>query len=270
MVPHRLDRNVCACLHRVRRGGELCAASRRAGLSGRHRAPRRSSSQLRKPGRCGFILCNGRPPTVHDGRMVCRGRCAGCRGARRLPHRRTRLPTGRHPGRPGPGCGTQDSAPPASRPLGATRFGAVDMVGNVAEMVADEETVLGGRRSAPGPAADSSRWSSLPVVRSATSASDAAATSQPALEGAGAEGSGRTERLVGRLGRRRVQVGSGRGQEPGAVPHGVDLRWSRTPVRVHTASRAWRMRRAGRRQAPPVFRKKLACSLMAAPPMRIP
>jgi len=51
----------------------------------------------------------------------------------------------------GPGCGEEDTAPLASRPLGASRFGAVDIVGNVAEMTGDGDRVLGGSwRSAPG------------------------------------------------------------------------------------------------------------------------
>ena len=92
----------------------------------------------------------------------------------------------------GPGCGTQDSAALASRPLGATRFGAVDMVGNVAEMVAAEETVLGGSwRSAPG---SSGGLVSLEFV-AGRPVSDVGFRCcrdlpQPVPEGAGAEGSG--------------------------------------------------------------------------------
>lgn len=51
----------------------------------------------------------------------------------------------------GPGCGLEDSGPTAARPRGATRFGAIDMVGNVAELVAaGGGAALGGSwRSAP-------------------------------------------------------------------------------------------------------------------------
>ena len=52
----------------------------------------------------------------------------------------------------GPGCGLKDAGPTAARPRGATRFGAIDMVGNVAELVAaGGGAALGGSwRSAPG------------------------------------------------------------------------------------------------------------------------
>lgn len=52
----------------------------------------------------------------------------------------------------GPGCGLEDAGATAARPRGASRFGAVDMVGNVAELVASGGgAALGGSwRSAPG------------------------------------------------------------------------------------------------------------------------
>jgi hypothetical protein len=52
----------------------------------------------------------------------------------------------------GPGCGLEDAGATAARPLGASRFGAIDMVGNVAELVAGGGgAALGGSwRSAPG------------------------------------------------------------------------------------------------------------------------
>ena len=52
----------------------------------------------------------------------------------------------------GPGCGLEAAGITAARPRGASRFGAVDMVGNVAELVAEGggAALGGGWRSAPG------------------------------------------------------------------------------------------------------------------------